>query len=82
MARLTRDTAWRSLRELLAALPKDATVQVVKTGPPPAGITLAVRVEIATAGQAESRTATGGGTGERELQGGADADVPDDAIKQ
>ena len=50
MARLTRDTAWRSLRELLAALPKDATVEVVKTGPPPAGITLAVRVEIATAG--------------------------------
>jgi len=53
MARLTRDTAWRSLRELFAALPKDATVEVVKTGPPAAGIALSVRVEIAAPEQVE-----------------------------
>jgi len=47
MARLTKETARRSLNALLDALGADAVVEVVKNADaPPAGIAAVVRIEI------------------------------------
>ena len=64
MARLNRDTAWRSLRELFDALPKDATVEVVKTGAPPPGTALSVKVQVAVANDRHEPPSNEGGQDE------------------
>ena len=49
MAKLTRDTALRSLEELFSALPRDAVVSLVNVSPPPPDpkVLVEVKVEIA-----------------------------------
>lgn len=46
MARVTRDTARRSIEDLLARLPAHAPVDLTRSGPPPEGVRLSVRIEV------------------------------------
>ena len=49
MAKLTRDTALRSLEDLFRALPRTATIELTKLGmPPPRGTAVVVKIEVAT----------------------------------
>jgi len=47
MARVLRDTAWRSLEHLFQRLPPATVVELRNIPPPPPGATVGIRIEIA-----------------------------------
>ena len=54
MAKLTRDTARRSIEDLLGALPATATIDLTKVGtPPPRGTAVVVKISVTEVAAAE-----------------------------